>query len=52
MSDKQGVLCFMIHVVAAVVAGAAVIAGSFVTAGIGLVVYMVSGALVIRYIAS
>lgn len=52
MSNRHGVLCLAIHLLAAVLAVPAVIAGSLLIGWIGLVVYMVSGVLVIRYVAS
>ena len=52
MSDRQGILCFVVHIIAVVVAVSAVAAGSLMTGGIAVAVYGVSGALVIRYIAS
>ena len=51
MSDRQGVLCLVILVLAAAAAVSAIAAGSLMIGWVGLAIYLVSGVLVIRYIA-
>ena len=52
MSDRQGVLCLAIMGLSTVAVIIAITTGSLVIAWVGLVIYGVSYALVIRYIAS